>query len=74
LQERVLELLEERLAGARRYRLGIAHFCAPNVVASLLEEMRRRFEPVEILSGPTTASLAVHTGPGAWAVAYQIEE
>ncbi len=74
LQQRVLELLEQRLAGARRYRLGIAHFAAPEVAEYLREEMRRRFDAVEILSGPTTASLAVHTGPGAWAVAYQIEE
>ena len=29
---------------------------------------------IEILAGPTTASMAVHTGPGAWAVAYQVEE
>jgi len=74
LQDQVIELLADRLSGARRYRLGIAHFCVPEVAESLQERLRRRFEPVEILSGPTTASLAVHTGPGAWAVAYQIEE
>jgi DegV family protein with EDD domain len=74
LRERVLELLEERLAGATRYRLGVSHFAAPEVAAALKAEMARRFDAVEILSGQTTAALAVHTGPGAWAVAYQIEE
>jgi len=39
-----------------------------------VRELETRFDPVEILSGPTTASLAVHTGPGAWAVSYQVEE
>ena len=74
LRERVLELVEERLAGATRYRLGVSHFAAPEVAAALTAELADRFEPVEILTGQTTAALAVHTGPGAWAVAYQIEE
>lgn len=74
LRERVLELLEERLAGARRYRLGVSHFAAPAVAEALVAELKHRFDPVEILTGQTTAALAVHTGPGAWAVAYQVEE
>ena len=74
LLEQVMLLLEERLAGASRYRLGVAHFAVPEVAEALVREMEARFDPVEILSAPTTASLAVHTGPGAWAVAYQVEE
>lgn len=74
LLQRVFDLLEARLEGAERYRLGIAHFAAPAVAARIERELSTRFDPVEILCGPTTASLAVHTGPGAWAVAYQIEE
>lgn len=74
VMERVLDLLSEALAGASRYRLGVVHFAAEEAAAQLIEEMKRRFSPVEILSGPTTAALAVHTGPGAWAVAYQIED
>lgn len=74
LLEQVLQLLEDRLSGANRYRLGVAHFAVPGVAAALVSELERRFDPVEILSGPTTASLAVHTGPGAWAVSYQVEE
>ncbi len=74
LLEQVLQMLEDRLSGATRYRLGVAHFAVPEVAAALVREMENRFDPVEILSGPTTASLAVHTGPGAWAVSYQVEE
>ena len=69
-----MQLLEERLSGANRYRLGVSHFAVPEIEAELVTRLRERFDPVEILSGPTTASLAVHTGPGAWAVAYQVEE
>jgi len=74
LLEQVLQLLEERLSGATRYRLGVAHFAVPEIAAELVSRLKEYFDPVEILSGPTTASLAVHTGPGAWAVAYQVEE
>ena len=74
LLEQVLQLLEERLSGATRYRLGVAHFAVPEIAAELVSQLKEHFDPVEILSGPTTASLAVHTGPGAWAVAYQVEE
>ncbi|NNK47307.1 MAG: DegV family protein, partial [Gemmatimonadetes bacterium] len=74
LLDQVLQLLAERLSGASRYRLGVSHFAVPEVAATLVSELEERFDPVEILSGPTTASLAVHTGPGAWAVAYQVEE
>jgi len=74
LLEQVLRLLEEPLSGATRYRLGVAHFAVPEISAELVSRLKEHFNPVEILSGPTTASLAVHTGPGAWAVAYQVEE
>jgi fatty acid-binding protein DegV len=52
----------------------VAHFAAPEVAEELVRRLEARFDPVELLCGPTTASLAVHTGPGAWAVAYQVEE
>jgi DegV family protein with EDD domain len=74
LVEQVLQLVEDRLSGAKRYRLGVAHFAAPDIAGEIVSQFEARFDPVEILSGPTTASLAVHTGPGAWCVAYQVEE
>ena len=74
LLEQVLEMLEQCLSGASRYRLGVAHFAVPEVAELLVGQMKERFDPVEILTGPTTASLGVHTGPGSWAVAYQVEE
>ena len=52
----------------------MVRFAAPEIADQLASEMAARFDPVEILTGQTTAALAVHTGPGAWAVAYQIEE
>jgi uncharacterized protein len=71
---RVFELLDERLVEARRYRFGVVHFAAEEMARHIVRELRERYDPREILSGPATAALGVHVGPGAWAVAYQIED
>lgn len=72
--ERVLELLEERLAGAREYRLGVVHVGAPETAEEIARRLRSRYAPKELLVGPAAAALGVHTGPGTWALAYQIED
>lgn len=74
LLPRVLELLDEALAGARRFRLGVVHFAAPRVASRVTAELRRRYDAVEVRSHTVTAALAVHLGPGAWGVIYQIED
>lgn len=71
---RVFELLDERLVEASRYRFGVVHFAAEEMARHIVEELRARYDAREILSGPATAALGVHVGPGAWALAYQIED
>lgn len=72
--ERVLELLAERLDGAREYRLGVVHFGAPDTAEEIARRLRSRYAAKEVLVGPAAAVLGVHTGPGTWALAYQIED
>jgi len=72
--ERVLELLAQRLDGAREYRLGVVHFGAPETVDEIARRLRSRYAAKEVLVGPAAAALGVHTGPGTWALAYQIED
>lgn len=72
--ERVLELLAQRLEGAREYRLGVVHFGAPETAEDIARRLRSRYAAKEVLVGPAAAALGVHTGPGTWALAYQIED
>ena len=72
--EAVLDLLDERLKGACQIRFGVAHFGAEAVAEQIAEMLRTRYAPKELLVGPASASLGVHTGPGTWALAYQIED
>ncbi|MFQ5746293.1 MAG: DegV family protein [Gemmatimonadota bacterium] len=74
LVPRILSLLDEVLEGVQRYRFGIAHFGAADAAEQVRRSLAERYDPVEIHVGPVTAALAVHTGPCAWAVAYQIED
>ena len=74
VRDRVFNLLDERLIEAKRYRFGVSHFAAEEWVQHIVEEIGRRYEPLEILCGPATAALGVHLGPGAWGLAYQIED
>ncbi|TFG66409.1 MAG: DegV family EDD domain-containing protein [Gemmatimonadales bacterium] len=72
--EAIFDLLDERLDGARQIRFGVAHFGAEPVADRIAEVLRTRYAPREVLVGPASASLGVHTGPGTWALAYQIED
>lgn len=72
--ERVLALVDERVAEARQVRFGVAHFGAPETADEIARLLRSRYPDREVLVGPAAAALGVHTGPGTWALAYQIED
>ncbi|HSM07736.1 MAG TPA: DegV family protein [Gemmatimonadota bacterium] len=72
--ERVLALVDERVDGSREVRFGVAHFGAPETTTEIARILRSRYPASEVLVGPAAAALGVHTGPGAWALAYQIED
>ncbi len=70
----IFDALDEGLAGARRYRIGVVHAGVPDLAESLEREVRERYDPVETYCRPITAVLAAHAGPGAWGIAYQVED
>lgn len=70
----VFEMLDDRLRDAREYRFGVAHVDAEETAAEVARRLESRYEGKEVLVGPASAALGVHTGPGTWALAYQIED
>lgn len=72
--ERVLALVDERVGRSREIRFGVAHFGASETADEIARLLRSRYPDSEVLVGPAAAALGVHTGPGAWALAYQIED
>ena len=72
---RMLEMVQERVpADARRIRFGLMHVGRPGIVDELMPELRRRFGDPEILVAPITPVIATHLGPGAWGIAWQVED
>lgn len=60
--------------GARKVRFGVVHVGCPEIVDPVKRELRDRFGEVEMLSAPATPVIATHLGPGAWGVAYMVED
>lgn len=72
---RVLDILATRIpADARALRFGIMHVGRPEIAADIGEGLRRRFGEREMIEVPATPVLATHLGPGAWGVAWQLED
>ena len=72
--QRVLDILEDKVPPERaRLRMGVAHVDSPDVASTLVAAFEQRFQPDEVLVRPAASVLAAHTGPGAWAVFYQVE-
>lgn len=72
---KILEILEQRVPrDAHALRFGIMHVGRPEIAVEITEELTRRYGDREILDVPATPVLATHLGPGAWGIAYQLED
>jgi DegV family protein with EDD domain len=67
---RMLDLVEERVAGRTPIRLATVHANAETEALSLLETARQRFNPIESLHSPLSPVIGTHAGPGTLAVAF----
>ena len=75
LQPRVFQLLDRALPRQRqRLRPGVAHADTPELAEQLQRALRERYQPLAVVVSSVTGVLAAHTGPGAWAVFYQVED
>ncbi len=71
----VMDLLRDKMqAGARKVRFGIGHVGCPEIVPQVTKALQEEYGDVEIISSPATPVLATHTGIGAWALAFLVED
>ena len=70
----LLDLVHDQVEGARQVRFGIIHVACPEIVDRVREALRTRYGEVEILEHPATPVIATHVGPGAWGLAYMVED
>lgn len=70
--QRMLELTTERVHGRTPIRIAISHANAETEAVSLLELMRRQFDPIETLVTPLSPVIGTHAGPGTVALNFML--
>ncbi len=60
--------------GATAIRFALAHVLAAEKMELVRAGIRERFGEAEVLISPATPVVATHTGVGAWALAYMVED
>jgi len=58
----------------RQVRFGVVHVAAPEIARQVCEELRQRYGDAEMLVSPITPTISTHLGPGAWGIAYMVED
>lgn len=76
---RARRLLMEKVAAeippdVRKVRFGVVHVAAPEIASQVREELRQRYGDAETLVSPITPTISTHLGPGAWGIAYMVED
>jgi fatty acid-binding protein DegV len=68
--ERLLEILQERIAGRQPVRLATLHAQAADDALKLLEMGRQRFSTVEHIFSEVSPVVGTHAGPGTVGLAF----
>ena len=76
---RARKMIMEKVAAeipsdVRNVRFGVIHVAAPGIASQVCEELSERYGDAEILVSPITPTISAHLGPGAWGVAYMVED
>lgn len=70
----IAQLLEEvgkRLTDPSRQTVGVVHADCPDEAGELVEQVRQRFAPAEIITSEMTATVGTHVGPGLLGVVFE---
>jgi len=71
--DKVLEIVEEQLAGASGIHMAALHIAAPEEAAKVGDELEARFRPVELVHAECGPVVGAHAGPGTVGVAFYVE-
>jgi DegV family protein with EDD domain len=72
---RMLDILEQTVPrDARQLRFGVVHVGCPEIVPRVSAALAERYGEREVLTAPASPVLATHLGPGAWGLAWQLED
>ena len=75
VRPRMLDIIAERVPKtAKRIRFGVIHVGCRERADSVAAGLRTAYPGSEIIISPATPVIATHLGPGAWGVAYQVED
>jgi DegV family protein with EDD domain len=70
---RLLDILEQRIAGRTPVRLAALHAAAEQDAKAMLEKASARFSPIEALVSDVSPVVGSHVGPGTVAMSYCVE-
>jgi DegV family protein with EDD domain len=71
---RLVEIVNERVAGKPNLRIGVAHADAPAEAESLLQAAANSLNPVETMIAELSPVIGTHVGPGTLALTYHFGE
>lgn len=71
---RMVGTIGTRIPEGARVRFGIIHVGAEEIALEVQQLLREKFGPAEVIISPATPVIATHLGPGAWGIAYQVED
>ncbi len=70
---RLLDVLEERIAGRGNLRLAVLHAAAENEARDLLQAASERLNPIETVFSEVSPVVGAHIGPGTLGMCYSVE-
>jgi len=68
--EKMLNLLDKELTHSRQNRLSVLHAAANTEAEEVLQVLKTRFSPVELMTTEVSPVIGTHTGPGTIGVAF----
>lgn len=71
---RLLELVEQGIAGRKPVRISVFHALARDTADYLMAACKERFDPVELILSEVSPVVGSHVGPGTVSIAYQAGE